>query len=142
MQAATLWWILAGALVVAELTTGTIYLLMLALAAAVGALLAHLGFGSTAQVAVAALAAALTTSAWYAYRQRHWLEATDPQSDRNVNLDIGDTVQVLQWDDQGRAQVQHRGALWSARFAGAGQPFPGPHRIQAINGNILELAPH
>ena len=51
----TLWWLATGALVAAELATGTFYLLMLALGAACGALAAHLGFASTAQVAAAAL---------------------------------------------------------------------------------------
>ncbi|RVT87721.1 NfeD family protein [Inhella crocodyli] len=142
MQAATLWWILAGALVIAELTSGTFYLLMLALAASVGALSAHVGLGASTQIALAAVTGAVATSAWYLHRRRHRQEATDPQADRNVNLDIGDTVQVQQWDDQGRTQVQHRGAPWSARFVGTGTPQPGPHRIQSLSGNILELVPH
>jgi len=141
MQASTLWWIVAGVLVAAELTTGTFYLLVLALAAAVGALAAHLGLGPTAQVTLAALTGALGTSAWYAYRRRHRQESTHPQADRNLNLDIGNTVQVIQWNEQGETQVQHRGALWLARHAGNGAPQPGPHRIKSFNGNTLELEP-
>jgi hypothetical protein len=43
LSASTLWWLATGALVVLELTSGTFYLLMLALGAAAGALAAHLG---------------------------------------------------------------------------------------------------
>ena len=37
MSHATIWWILTGSLVIAELLTGTFYLLMLAIGAAAGA---------------------------------------------------------------------------------------------------------
>ena len=141
MQASTLWWIVAGVLVAAELTTGTFYLLVLALAAAIGAVAAHLGLGATAQVTLAALTGALGTSAWYLHRRRHRQEPTQVQADRNLNLDIGSTVQVAQWDEQGRTQVQHRGAQWTAHHAGLGAPHSGPHRIKSLNGNTLELEP-
>jgi membrane protein implicated in regulation of membrane protease activity len=39
-QASTLWWVLAGALVIAELLTGTFYLLMLALGSVAAAVAA------------------------------------------------------------------------------------------------------
>ena len=42
---ATVWWIAAGLLVVAELASGTFYLLMLALGAGAGALAAHFALG-------------------------------------------------------------------------------------------------
>ena len=40
MSHATIWWILTGSLVIAELLTGTFYLLMLAIGAAAGAMAA------------------------------------------------------------------------------------------------------
>ncbi len=141
MQASTLWWIVAGLLVASELTTGTFYLLVLALAAAVGAVAAHLGLGPTAQVTLAALTGALGTSGWYVYRRRHRQEPNSAQADRNLNLDIGNVVQVTAWNEQGEAQVQHRGAVWLARHTGADAPRPGPHRIKSLNGNTLELEP-
>jgi membrane protein implicated in regulation of membrane protease activity len=139
MDDATLWWILAGVLVAAELTTGSFYLLMVALGAAAGALAAHLGLSFTAQVVAASLTGGLSTLAWYLHRRRHAQDGPDVQANRNVNLDIGESVQVAQWDDQGLTQVQYRGANWRARFAGSGSPQPGPHRITALHGNQLEL---
>ena len=43
LDAPSLWWLTVGALVAAELATGTFYLLMLALGAAAGAMAAHAG---------------------------------------------------------------------------------------------------
>ncbi len=139
MSDATLWWILAGVLVAAELTTGSIYLLMLALGAAVGALAAHLGLSDTAQLTLAALSGGLGTAGWYLYRRRQGREAPDVQADRNVNLDVGETVQVSAWDEQGHTRVQYRGAAWSARYIGQPPALPGPHRIAKLQGNQLEL---
>ena len=55
MAESTWWWLLAGALVGAELLTGTFYLLMLALGAAAGAIAAHLGLPLTGQIVSAAV---------------------------------------------------------------------------------------
>ena len=52
---ATWWWLAAGVAVAVELATSTFYLLMVAFGLADGALAAHLGFGSTVQIVVAAL---------------------------------------------------------------------------------------
>ena len=42
MEASTIWWLAAGAVVVAELLTGTFYLLMVALGLVAAALAAHI----------------------------------------------------------------------------------------------------
>ncbi len=139
MDDATIWWIAAGLLVAAELTTGSIYLLMLAAGAAAGAISAHLGLGGTAEVAIAALTGGLGTAGWYLYRRRQGREAPDVLADRNVNLDVGETVQVSSWDANGRTQVQYRGANWTARYVGSSPAQPGPHRIAKLHGNQLEL---
>ena len=44
MAESTLWWLLAGGIVAAELLTGTFYLLMLALGVAAAAIAAHLRY--------------------------------------------------------------------------------------------------
>jgi membrane protein implicated in regulation of membrane protease activity len=56
-DASTWWWILAGMAVIAELLTGTFYLLMLALGLSAGALAAHAGAGVAGQLVAAAPAA-------------------------------------------------------------------------------------
>jgi membrane protein implicated in regulation of membrane protease activity len=139
-QASTLWWVLAGLLVVAELLSGTFYLLMLALGAAAAALAAHAGAGLTAQIVAAAVVGGGATAAWHFKRARAPRSAP-ATSNADVNLDIGQTVVVEAWDAHGLARVRHRGAAWTARHAAPGEPRPGAHLIVAVHGNRLDLAP-
>lgn len=140
MNDATTWWLLAGLLVAVELGTGSFYLLMLALGAACGAIAAHLGLGSSLQIVVAGLTGALATFAWYRHRKAQAHEGVPIEANRDVNLDVGETVQVQSWDAQGLAQVSYRGSNWQARHVGPDAPQPGPHRIVALRGNTLELS--
>lgn len=136
----TLWWLATGALVAAELATGTFYLLMVALGCAAGAVAAHAGFSNTTQIVTAALLGLVATAAWHLYRARQ-PRALPAQSNRDVNLDIGSPVRVEQWQADGSARVQYRGSAWSARFAGSGTPMPGEHVIVAVQGSELRVAP-
>ena len=139
-NASTLWWLLAGALVAAELATGTFYLLMLALGCVAGAVAGHLGLGTVAQVVVAAVLGGGATVAWHLKRSREPKPAP-AASNRDVNLDIGQAVQVPAWAADGTARVQYRGALWSVRLADNGPPAAGPHTIVALHGSELLVAP-
>jgi membrane protein implicated in regulation of membrane protease activity len=132
---ATLWWLATAALVLAELASGTFYLLMLALGAMAGALAAHAGLGRSAQLLAAAALGSATVALWHLYRRRQ----VRGSHDRNLHLDLGEHVQVEQWDAQGQAQVRYRGAAWQARHVGPGAPAPGEHLIRAIEGNRLLL---
>lgn len=135
--AATPWWVLAALLVLAELTTGTFFLLMLAGAAGAGALAAQAGAGLSGQLLAAAVAGGLGVLGWQRWRARQ--PAPAPQANRDLNLDIGEVVEVPAWTEDGRAEVQHRGASWQARHAGPDSPRPGPHIIVALEGNRLVL---
>ena len=139
-SASTWWWLLAGVLVAAELASGTFYLLMLALGCGAGALTAHASLGTTPQVMVAALVGAGATAGWHFKRLRQPAQAPS-ESNRNVILDIGSAVQVPAWSQDGSARVNYRGAAWSVRFAGTGEPQPGEHVIVSLNGNELRVAP-
>jgi membrane protein implicated in regulation of membrane protease activity len=139
----TLWWLATGALVAAELASGTFYLLMLALGAAAGAIAAHLGIGSVGQMACAALVGGGAVVAWHLRRSRH--PAALPASvNPDVNLDIGGKVQVAQWHADGSARIHYRGAAWDARYVGPGAPAAGEHVIHAVEGSrlLLERATH
>lgn len=137
MNDATIWWLVTGALVAMELTTGTFYLLMLAVGAAAAALAAHSGASLTAQVVTAAIVGGLAVVLWSADRQRQ--PGLTASSDAEQHLDVGETVQVEAWDAQGLAQVKHRGAVWTAVATANVTPSPGLFRIQAIQGNRLVL---
>ena len=140
LSATTVWWVAAGIAVAAELATGTFYLLMFALGLAAGAVAGHLGLGSTAQIVVAALVGSAATALW------HWKRARQPQSapvesNRDVNLDIGERVQVQAWGSDGTARVSYRGTQWTARLQPGAAAVAGEHRVTAVEGNWLVLAP-
>ncbi len=137
---AALWWVAAGIAVAAELATGTFYLLMMALGLAAGAVAAHLGSGVSAQVIVAALIGGGATAGW------HWRRRSRPQSapareNRDVNLDIGEHVNVTTWAADQTARVQYRGSVWTARLAPGTAAVAGEHRVTAVEGNWLVLSP-
>ena len=137
---ATLWWVAAGIAVAAELATGTFYLLMIALGLAAGAVATHLGFGTSSQVIVAALIGGGATALW------HWRRYNQPQSapareNRDVNLDIGERVNVTAWAADRTARVQYRGSAWTARLAPGAAATAGEHLVSAVEGNWLVLSP-
>ncbi len=135
-----LWWLAAGLLVVAELLTGTFYLLMLALGCAAGALAAHAGGGLSLQWLAAALAGAGATALWHLRRARSPRSAP-AAANPDVNIDIGERVMVRAWAADHTTRVHHRGSAWTARLAPGAAPRSGPHTIVAVHGNQLELAP-
>ncbi len=140
LSAATWWWVAAGTLVAAELYSGTFYMLMLALGCAAGALAAMFGVDYPAQIATAAVVGAGTTAVWHFKRARSPRSAP-VESNRDVQMDIGQTVSVPAWDNDGSARVSYRGSAWNISFRGPGVPAPGEHVIVAVQGNRLIVAP-
>ncbi len=138
MDDATIWWLLALAAVGTELATGTFYLLMLALGLAAGAVAAHAGAGLPAQLATAAVVGGAAVFAWYLVRLRR-PPAPPVGANRDINLDIGETLHVEAWGADGTAQVQYRGARWTALSADPTERAPGPHRVREVVGNRLVL---
>ena len=137
--ASTAWWVATAALVAAELATGTFYLLMLALGAGAAALVAQAGVGNSGQLLAAAAVGGGAVALWH-WRRSRQARPADATSNRDVNLDIGNTVHVTHWHADGSARVHHRGAGWDARFIGDGTPAAGDHVIRAVEGNRLLLA--
>ena len=139
MESATWWWLITGGLVIAELLTGSFYLLMLAIGAAAGAMAAHLGWGINAQLVAAIVCGTLAVVACYLVRRRLPAEAP-AQRNKDVNLDVGELVEVNQWNEDGTAQVRYRGAQWTvAAHEGASEVFngPGQYRIAEVIGSRL-----
>jgi membrane protein implicated in regulation of membrane protease activity len=132
------WLVAAGVLVILELFTGTFYLLMIAIGLAVGGLVALAGGGFPAQ-AIGAAAVALAATGWL-HRSRFGRPARhDATRDRNVNLDIGQHVNVPAWD-RGRARVMYRGALWDVELGQGATPQAGEFRIVEVQGSRLVVA--
>ena len=136
MAESTLWWLLTGAAVAVELLTGTFYLLMLAIGAGCAAITAHLGMGVTAQLVVAAVVGGGAVSAWHLKKSNSSQELR-AEINPNVNLDIGETVNVMNWNPDGTADVHYRGARWTAIHRAGVIPGVGQHRVAEMVGNRL-----
>lgn len=131
----TLWWVLAGLAVAAELFVGMFYLLMLAIGLAAGAIAAHLGLDRVGQLVAAAVVGSGFVIGCYLVRRR--LARTGEQADRNINLDIGERVMIDAWRPDGTALVRYRGAQWTAVPVAGSTPTPGLHRVANLDGNHL-----
>lgn len=131
-------WVVAGfVLVIAELVTGTFYLLVVGLGAFAGALAAWLGAHVLIQ-AIASSAVALA-GAWFVHHW-HMVNRKDDQGRSNL-LDRGQPVVLEGWANEsaGIARVKYRGTSWDARYEQANdRPVPGSTLyIDAMEGNTL-----
>ena len=137
MSESTIWWLLAGVAVAAELVTGTFYLLMLATGLAAGAIAAYLGFGTVTQLLVAAAFGGGAVFGWHFYRSKS--PAPLPASaNPDVLIDIGEPVNVERWNADGTATVKFRGANWTAVASDPSDlVVTGNFRIRELLGNRL-----
>ena len=113
-MATYLLWAIAGfVLVMAELLTGTFYLLVLGIAALAAAAIAYLGGDFWVQAMVAAAVALMGI-----YLVRRWWMNHPKDSAASNNLDLGQAVVVESWVDQaaGIARVKYRGSTWEAKL--------------------------
>jgi membrane protein implicated in regulation of membrane protease activity len=133
---AVVWWIVTGVLVAVELATGSFYLLMLALGSAAAAVAAHLGMTLNMQLLTAALVGAGAVAAWH-LKRRNAPAGLAAAEDRDVNLDIGETVVVDEWDAHASGHTQYRGSRWAVRYIGTGRPAPGSFVIRRVESNRL-----
>jgi membrane protein implicated in regulation of membrane protease activity len=132
------WLVGAGILVIAELFTGTFYLLMIAIGLAFGGIAALLGFSGPIQTLIAAAVGLVATS--ILHRSRFGRPSRQsPGRDQNVNLDIGARVAVPAWQG-GRARVMYRGALWDVELGPGALAEAGEFRIVEVQGSRLIVA--
>lgn len=140
MELYLLWIIVGSALVIAELLTGTFYLLVIGLGAFVAAVVAWTGLNVLFQAVVGGAVA--LAGAWWVH---HWHEAKRRIDGGKSNLlDRGQPVVLEGWSNEpaGIARVKYRGTSWDARVAGsAPRPMPGATLyIEAQEGNTLVVA--
>ena len=140
MEESTIWWLAAGAVVVAELVIGTFYLLMVAIGLVAGAIAAHLGLAPALQmVAAAALGGGAVLALYFQKKKR----PGDPsaRADRSVNMDVGETILIESWNPDGTTTVKYRGAQWTAIHRPGVTPSTGMHRVAELVGNRLLVDP-
>jgi membrane protein implicated in regulation of membrane protease activity len=129
-------WLLVGfALVIAELLTGTFYLLMLGIAAFGAGAAAWFGLGFPAQAVAAGVIAAAGSWLVHVYHAKNALQQMKP-------MDQAQPVTFEQWlnQDARLARVRYRGATWEARVEGDAAIDPGGMLyILAADGNTLTV---
>lgn len=135
-----MWPVVAGVLVVMELFSGTFYLLMIAIGLAAGGAAAWLDYGGVTQMVVAALVG--SAAILLLRSQRVGMDhAVATGRDPNVNLDIGQSLQVTKWADAGNgtytSRAMHRGAHWDVVCISHVQPAAGRFVIIEIQGSQL-----
>jgi len=135
MSHSVLWAVLAGALIVAEIFTGTLYLLVLGLAA--GAVAAALdlfpGLGPLPQVLIFGIACIGGFFVVYNLRR-------NARRSSNQSFDIGALVQVTRAEPDGRCRVMHRGTEWDGRLVSGAAPMPGDWlTVVGTEANVLIL---
>ncbi|MFW7341150.1 NfeD family protein [Pollutimonas sp. H1-120] len=133
------WFGVAALFLLLEMTTGTFYLLLVALGFAASGTAAYAGLSLVWQI-ISGLAVALIGLA-LVHRHRRSKGGMATQSDPDVVQDIGQNVIVEVWDENGQARVFYRGANWSARIDIDQPTQPGEHYIQAVQGLTLILRP-
>jgi len=137
MEPALAWLLLGLGLIVLELLTGTFYLLILGVAAGIGALAAWLGapiWLQTVLVAIAGVAGSI-------YIRKRKLAG--PVGRGNDQMDVGQTVVVEAWisEPQRLARVMYRGAPWDAEILGADAVALGAVLyVVGTEGNRLRVA--
>jgi len=136
MEAYVLWFLLALFLLALEMASGTFYLLVVSIAMALGGLAALLGVSIAWQLTLSALAVIAGT-----LLLRNWKNARGG-SVPDVELDVGQPVQVLAWHENGTARVAYRGAEWDAEPESDDMPRDGIFYIQAVRGSSLVLTHH
>ena len=123
MEVWVLWVIVGLVLVIAELVTGTFYLVVLGVGAFAAALVSWAG-GNPLIQALAGGGVAIGG----AMIVHHWHESHRKSDEGRANfLDRGQPVVLEGWANEaaGLARVKYRGASWDARVAAAIKPVPG-----------------
>ena len=138
MQPALIWLLLGLAQIAVDMLTGTFYLLILGIAAGIGALAAYLGlpfFSQALGAAIAAVAGGILV--------RRYHDVANASSPKNNANDIGELVVLESWisETQRHARVRYRGTTWDAEILGNDQVAAGAQLyVVAVEGSRLKVS--
>jgi membrane protein implicated in regulation of membrane protease activity len=131
------WWAIAGiALIIAELITGTFYLLVIGIAALAGAVVALLHHSFWIQTLVAAAIAIVGVTLVTRFRKSQ-------TSSPSVSLDVGQSVVLDGWVNERErlARVRYRNATWDAKVLDEqGAETGRTLYIRHVDGNTLHVS--
>lgn len=138
MADSTLWWLAAGGLIAVELITGTFYLLMISLGLVAAALSAHAGISQPLQWVCASVIGGGSVLVWRRFKKTQ-APIAPAQANHDVNMDVGETVQVDHWRDDHTCSIKYRGAHWDAALQDGQVAMQGPYVIAEVIGSRLIL---
>lgn len=129
------WWVIALVLGVSELLSGTFFMLMLALAAALTALAAHAGVsGWPWQVALFAILSVGLTAFWRRHRPRV-LRVQDNALNQGAGRWVGRELVLTEGISAGSGRAALDDSFWNVRGPDCA---PGTRaRIVSVDGNTL-----
>lgn len=135
MDAYLLWVIVGIALIIVEMLTGTLYLLVLGIAALAAAAAAWFGQSFWVQAVISAAVAVAGVILLNRYRGKSVAGA-------RTGLDVGQSVTLESWINEadGLARVKYRNAQWEAEVFGERVPGGKVFYIHAVQGNTLRVS--
>jgi membrane protein implicated in regulation of membrane protease activity len=135
---AWVWWFVLGfVLLIAELMTGTFYLLVIALAFAAAGTTSLAGMPFVIQLVVAA-GIGLAGSLWL--RNSRFGRRGAREAEPLQNLDVGQVVRIEQWSPSRTARAAYRGAQWDVELAPGEEAIAGDFVIRDVLGSRLIVA--
>jgi membrane protein implicated in regulation of membrane protease activity len=133
MEPYVYWFLLAFGLLALEMATGTFYMLIVSIALGLAGIGALLGLNLPLQITLSAVASIMGT---VILRRMKGMRTGKMISQ---SLDIGQSVRVISWLEDGIARVHYRGTEWDAELESSSVPRDGVLYIKAIQGSKLIL---
>lgn len=126
-----IWFAVGLALMVAEILTGTFYLLAISAGFFLAGLAELIGVGFSVQMAVAGIASTGCCLALHAYRKG---KAKEPA----LSFDVGQKVSVT--SEEGVFKAQYRGSLWAVEHAESKDLNVGEYTIVQLKSNTIVVS--
>ena len=136
MEPYVFWLVSSLILLGAEMATGTFYMLALSIAVAIAGLAALVGFAPYIQMSLAGVAGIVGIVILRRIKSIH------PKDAASTSFDIGQPVRVINWNENGMAREQYRGAEWDAEPESPHTPHETTLYIKAMRGSTLVLTHH
>ena len=124
------WFSIAAVLLMVEMATGTFYMLILSLAFGAGGVAAVAGLNMPVQMLLGALVGIVGI---------FFLRRVKTPAQITQSLDIGQTIYVVAWHEDGTARVRYRGTEWDAELETPNLPHKDTLYIKEIHGSKLIL---
>ena len=130
-----LWLVVGLILGAAEILVGTFYLLVAAVACLLAAAAAWADLSAGWQLSV--FAAAMIAGGLLVRRLKLGSELAEHEADKLQNADVGQRVNVEQWESDGSALVNYRGAQWRVVSESGHAQQAGVYEIVRVDGSRL-----